>query len=295
MPLRRREDGRGDALPLDVLLYVLLYESSMFPQLWTRMKVVKRHSPIHHLLLLRLRLLPLALMVLHWPLILILLLGVLQLTWLHRHHHLLPPCHVIIWLLGQGMAPGNRRSSPPLTTLFRHAFLLFNPMLLWPASLRLRRYQNGAHPCRMSSMLYFGHYCSSPLCRWHTHYWKRCSWYPLDFEFSVAMLWDEGHRWLRSLPHSNFRKRKLILIKGWTGLFFLSQKPIHNLFRCEEYKSIPASLCLLSGASEQVESILLKPAFDKLRISRLGKAEKSKTGLSFVSLFSHSRPLRIEG
>ena len=39
-----------------------------------------RHSPIHHLLLLRLRLLPLALMVLHWPLILILLLGVLQLT-----------------------------------------------------------------------------------------------------------------------------------------------------------------------------------------------------------------------
>ncbi len=40
-------------------------------------------------------LLPLALMVLHWPLILVL--GVLQLTWLHRHHHLLPPCHVIIW------------------------------------------------------------------------------------------------------------------------------------------------------------------------------------------------------
>lgn len=35
---------------------------------------------IHHLLLLRLRLLPLALMVLHWPLILIQLLGVLQLT-----------------------------------------------------------------------------------------------------------------------------------------------------------------------------------------------------------------------
>lgn len=39
-----------------------------------------RHSPIHHLLLLllRLRLLPLALMVLHWPWILVL--GVLQLT-----------------------------------------------------------------------------------------------------------------------------------------------------------------------------------------------------------------------
>lgn len=47
MPLRRREEGRGSALPLDVLLYVLFYESSMFPQLSTRMKVVKRHSPLH--------------------------------------------------------------------------------------------------------------------------------------------------------------------------------------------------------------------------------------------------------
>jgi len=37
-----------------------------------------RHSPIHHLLLLRLRLLPLALMVLHWPLIKVL--GVLDMT-----------------------------------------------------------------------------------------------------------------------------------------------------------------------------------------------------------------------
>lgn len=40
MTLRRREDGRGDALPLDVLLDVLLYESSIFQQLSTRMKVV---------------------------------------------------------------------------------------------------------------------------------------------------------------------------------------------------------------------------------------------------------------
>lgn len=47
MPLRRREDGRGDALPLDVLLYVLFHESSMLPQLSTRIKVVKRNSPLH--------------------------------------------------------------------------------------------------------------------------------------------------------------------------------------------------------------------------------------------------------
>jgi len=45
-------------------------------------------------------------------------------------------------------------------------------------------------------------------------------------------------------------------------------------------KSIKAFLrASVSGASEQVESILLKPAFDKLRISRPGKAERRGTGI----------------
>jgi len=47
--------------------------------------------------------------------------------------------------------------------------------------------------------------------------------------------------WLKQAPRANkgacfskLKEAQLTLIKGRTGLFFLSQKPIHNQFRCEE-------------------------------------------------------------
>lgn len=127
--------------------------------------LLMRHSwSSTSLLLLRLRLLPLALMVLHWPLIKVL--GVLDMTTPPPSSSATVSRHHMITRSRDGKPKVFSATHYPLSCSSIRCF--FDLLLSGFEGTRMARIHAGwVH--------YFGHYCSSPLCRWHTHYWKRCS------------------------------------------------------------------------------------------------------------------------